>query len=73
MVCGAQSSLCAAFETLSFVAGMYLSDPHKFLWLMMGSLGVVSQAAALYLVYVLRGGHTRPHNYQRLAAADPEA
>ncbi|GFR50401.1 hypothetical protein Agub_g12618, partial [Astrephomene gubernaculifera] len=50
-VYGVQSSLQATFEMLSFVAGLAVSNPAAFHWLMLGSLGSVAVAAGLVWSY----------------------
>ncbi|GIM03628.1 hypothetical protein Vretimale_8348, partial [Volvox reticuliferus] len=56
-VYGVQSSLQAAFEMLSFVAGLISPHPARFYWLMLGSLGSVAAAATMVWCYgCLRGG-----------------
>lgn len=51
-VCGVQSSLQAAFESLSFLSGVLCADPQVFFILVVGSVGVVTVAAVMYFVFM---------------------
>jgi iron-regulated transporter 1 len=60
IVAGVQGSLCSAFELLSFSAGIFISDPTRFYYLMLASLAMVATAFALYAVFALqqrKGSH----------------
>jgi hypothetical protein len=70
VVAGVQGSLCSAFELLSFLAGIFVSDPTRFYYLMLASLGMVATACALYLVFVFQQ-HRGTH--QAVAVSESEA
>ncbi|KAL6755200.1 hypothetical protein V8C86DRAFT_3137942 [Haematococcus lacustris] len=54
LVCGVQASLCAGFETLSFLAGCWLPEPTQFPALVLASLACVAAAALLYCAWAMR-------------------
>jgi iron-regulated transporter 1 len=56
---GVQSAVCAAFEMLSFVAGLALHRPQQFPALMLGSCGAVATSAALLAWFALRAARER--------------
>ena len=56
VISGAQGSLQSLFQMLSYVAGVVVSQPERFPFLMAGSVGVVGFAAVLFTAYALAGG-----------------
>ena len=53
---GVQSSLQNLLQALSYAAGLVLWRPEHFVWLMLGSVCMVTGATALYTCFVLTTG-----------------
>ncbi len=56
IVCGVQSSISSFFESLSFLAATFLTDPTEFPFLMLASLIVVFTAWMLFIAHTLQHG-----------------
>lgn len=50
-VSGVQGSVCAACELLAYAAGLCVSQPSSFSWLMFASLAAVASATGIYWRY----------------------
>ena len=64
LVCGVQSSIQSSFETVSFLAGIFLRNPGEFWAMCLASLCTVGFALFLYALYLIR--HRRQSSRQLL-------